>query len=420
MKEYLYDVAIVGAGPAGLAAAVSAKQNGAEKVVLIERDIRAGGILQQCIHAGFGLQYFGEELTGPEYAERFADKAKEEGIDLLTETTALEIREKTLVCVNTSGVVHIHFGALILAMGCRERTRANLVIPGSRPSGVYTAGTAQKLINIYGNKVGKEVVILGSGDIGMIMARRLTLEGAKVKAVVELMPFLAGLQRNKVQCLDDFGIPLMLSHTVVNITGIDRVESVTVAPVDENKRPILDKAEIIPCDTLLLSVGLIPENELTLTSGLSLSGITKGASVNQFMQTEVPYIFACGNVLHVNDLVDNVSRESEKAGKYAAKYAAGTLASGESLEVKAGDGIRYVCPQSVDKSADADVDLFFRTIVPARETTLVATCNGEVLARKKLAATTPGAMEKLTIPQKKIAGLGGEIVVSATHKEVLA
>ncbi len=420
MKEYLYDVAIVGAGPAGLAAAVSAKQNGAEKVVLIERDIRAGGILQQCIHAGFGLQYFGEELTGPEYAERFADKAKDEGIDLLTETTALEIREKTLVCVNTSGVVHIHFGALVLAMGCRERTRANLVIPGSRPSGVYTAGTAQKLINIYGNKVGKEVVILGSGDIGMIMARRLTLEGAKVKAVVELMPFLAGLQRNKVQCLDDFGIPLMLSHTVVNITGIDRVESVTVAPVDENKRPILDKAEVIPCDTLLLSVGLIPENELTTTAGVSLSGITKGASVNQFMQTEIPYIFACGNVLHVNDLVDNVSRESEKAGKYAAKYAAGVLASGERLEVKAGEGIRYVCPQSVDKSADADVDLFFRTVVPARDTTLVATCNGEVIARKKLAATTPGAMEKLTIPQEKIAGLGGEIVVTATHKEVLA
>lgn len=420
MKEYLYDVAIVGAGPAGLAAAVSAKQNGAERVVLIERDIRAGGILQQCIHAGFGLQYFGEELTGPEYAERFAEKATAEGIDLMTETTALEIREKTLVCVNTSGVVHINFGALILAMGCRERTRANLVIPGSRPSGVYTAGTAQKLINIYGNKVGKDVVILGSGDIGMIMARRLTLEGAKVKAVVELMPFLAGLQRNKVQCLDDFGIPLMLSHTVINITGVDRVESVTVAPVDKNKRPILDKAEVIPCDTLLLSVGLIPENELTTTAGVSLSGITKGASVNQFMQTEIPYIFACGNVLHVNDLVDNVSRESEKAGKYAAKYAKGALTSGESIEVKPGQGIRYVCPQTVDKSADADVDLFFRTVVPARETTLVASCNGEVLARKKLAATTPGAMEKLTIPQDKIAGLCGEIVVTAEHKEVLA
>ena len=420
MKELLYDVAVVGAGPAGLAAAISAKQNGAERVLLVERDIRAGGILQQCIHAGFGLQYFGEELTGPEYAERFADKAKAEGIDLLTETTALEIRDKVLVCVNTSGIVHIHFGALVLAMGCRERTRANLVIPGSRPSGVYTAGTAQKLINIYGKKVGKEVVILGSGDIGMIMARRLTLEGARVKAVVELMPFLAGLQRNKVQCLDDFGIPLLLSHTVINITGVDRVESVTIAPVDENKKPILDKAEVIPCDTLLLSVGLIPENELTLTSGLSLSGITKGASVNQFMQTEVPYIFACGNVLHVNDLVDNVSRESEQAGKYAAKYAAGALTAGESIKVEAGDGIRYVCPQSIDSAADEDVNLFFRTIVPGRDTTLIATAGGEILARKKLTASTPGAMEKLTISKDKLATLGGAVTVSATHGEVLA
>ena len=420
MKEYLYDVAVVGAGPAGLAAAISAKQNGASRVVLIERDIRAGGILQQCIHAGFGLHYFGEELTGPEYAERFADKAAAEGIDLMTETTALEIREKTLVCVNTSGVVHINIGALILAMGCRERTRANLVIPGSRPSGVYTAGTAQKLINIYGSKVGKEVVILGSGDIGMIMARRLTLEGAKVKAVVELMPFLAGLQRNKVQCLDDFGIPLLLSHTVINITGVDRVESVTIAPVDENKKPILDKAEVIPCDTLLLSVGLIPENELTTTAGVSLSGITKGASVNQFMQTEIPYIFACGNVLHVNDLVDNVSRESEKAGKFAAKYAAGALPAGNTVAAEAGSGIRYVCPQSIDTSADADVDLFFRTIVPGRDTTLVAKCGDEVLARKKLTASTPGAMEKLTIPADKLATLEGAVVITAEHKEVLA
>lgn len=420
MKEFLYDVAIVGAGPAGLAAAISAKQNGAESVVLIERDIRAGGILQQCIHAGFGLQYFGEELTGPEYAERFADKAAAEGIDLMTETTALEIREKTLVCVNTSGVVHINFGALILAMGCRERTRANLVIPGSRPSGVYTAGTAQKLINIYGNKVGKEVVVLGSGDIGMIMARRLTLEGAKVKAVVELMPYLAGLQRNKVQCLDDFDIPLLLSHTVVNIAGVDRVESVTIAPVDENKRPILDKAEVIPCDTLLLSVGLIPENELTTTAGIALSGITKGATVNQFMQTELPYVFACGNVLHVNDLVDNVSRESEEAGKHAAAYAAGKLPSGNTVSVEPGEGVRYVCPQRIDTSSGEDVTLFFRTAAPGRETTLTALDGECELARKKLGATTPGAMEKLVISGDKLASLGNTIRVSATHKEALA
>ena len=367
MKEYVYDVAIVGAGPAGLAAAIAAKQNGAERVVLVERDLRAGGILQQCIHAGFGLQYFGEELTGPEYAERFSDRAREAGVDLLLETTALEIREKMLVCANTSGIVHISFGALILAMGCRERTRANLAIPGSRPSGVYTAGTAQKLINLYGHKVGREVVVLGSGDIGMIMARRLTLEGAHVKAVVELAPFLAGLQRNKVQCLDDFDIPLLLSHTVVEITGVDRVESVTIAPVDENRRPIMEKKEVIPCDTLLLSVGLIPENELTETAGISLSGITKGATVNQFMQTEIPYIFACGNVLHVNDLVDNVSRESEQAGKYAARFAAGELPAGTSVTVEAGRGIRYVCPQRINTAAGEDVTLFFRTTAPGRQ-----------------------------------------------------
>ena len=258
MKTVIYDVVVVGAGPAGLAAAEAAKLAGAEKVVLIERDTREGGILQQCIHPGFGLQMFGEELTGPEYAERYFTRATAAGVELLTGTTALELRDKELVCAGAEGILHIRFGALVLAMGCRERTRANLVIPGSRPSGIYTAGTAQKLINLYGDKVGKEVVILGSGDIGMIMARRLTLEGAHVKAVVELMPFLAGLTRNKVQCLDDFGIPLLLSHTVIDIEGVDRLTSVTIAPVDEKRRPILDKQEKIACDTLLLSVGLIP------------------------------------------------------------------------------------------------------------------------------------------------------------------
>ena len=236
MKDLNCSVVVVGGGPAGLAAAISAKKNGAENVIVIERENRLGGILKQCIHAGFGLQYFGEELTGPEYAEKFAVLAKEAGIEFLLNTTALEIKEKTLVCVNTEGIINIHFGALVLAMGCRERTRANLMIPGSRPAGIYSAGTAQKLINIFGHKVGKEVVILGSGDIGMIMARRLSLNGAKVKAVVEIMPYLAGLVRNKAQCLDDFNIPLLLSHTVVDITGIDRVESVTIAPVDSQRR----------------------------------------------------------------------------------------------------------------------------------------------------------------------------------------
>lgn len=420
MKEYFCDVAVVGAGPAGLAAAVSAKNSGAEKVVIIERDTHAGGILQQCIHAGFGLKYFGQELTGPEYAERFQDKAKEAGVELMLDTTALEIRDNLLVCTNRQGMHHIHFGALVLAMGCREKTRANLMIPGSRPAGIYTAGTAQKLINLYGDKIGKEVVILGSGDIGMIMARRLSLEGAHVKAVVELMPFLAGLNRNKVQCLDDFGIPLLLSHTVVDITGIDRVESVTIAPVDEKKHPIMEKAEVIPCDTLLLSVGLVPENELSLTGNVPLSSVTRGAEVNQFKQTAVPSVFACGNVLHVNDLVDHVSQESETAGHYAALYATGKLPSGKEIPVRAGDGVRYVCPQKIVADGTEDVTLYFRTLTPGRGTKLQAWDENDVLAVKKLVRTSPGTMEQLVIPAASIAGLMGEVTVCAEHEEVLA
>ena len=422
MKECYYDVAVIGAGPAGLAAAESAKENGAEKVVIIERDVHAGGILQQCIHAGFGLKYFGEELTGPEYAERFEKKAAEAGVELLLDTTALEVREqeKMLVCSNRKGILHVHFGALVLAMGCRERTRANLVIPGSRPAGIYTAGTAQRLMNIYGHHVGKEVVILGSGDIGMIMARRLTLEGAHVKAVVELMPFLAGLIRNKVQCLDDFGIPLLLSHTVVDITGVDRVESVTIAPVDENKQPIMEKAQVIPCDTLLLSVGLIPENELSRTAGVPLSEITKGAVVNQFKQTEIPEIFACGNVLHVNDLVDHVSHESEDAGRYAAKYAAGSLPQGKTVQVVPGKGVRYVCPQQIVVNGDEDVTLYFRTTAPGRNSRLHAETGTELLKEKKTLCTSPGTMESLVLTAQQVEKLSETVTVCAEHEEELA
>ena len=416
MKNYSYPVVVVGGGPAGMAAAISAKENGAEKVLVVERENRLGGILKQCIHAGFGLQYFGEELSGPEYAEKFAVKAKEAGIEFMLDTTALEIREQTLVCVNTEGVLHIEFGALVLAMGCRERTRANLTIPGSRAAGIYSAGTAQKLINIYGHKVGKEVVILGSGDIGMIMARRLTLGGAKVKAVVEIMPYLAGLARNKAQCLDDFNIPLLLSHTVVDITGVDRVESVTIAPVDENRQPIMEKAEVIDCDTILLSVGLIPENELTKSADVTLSGITKGAVVNQYKQTDKPYIFACGNVLHVNDLVDHVSHESEDAGKYAALYAAGKLPEEAQLEVAPGQGVRYVCPQKASP-ADMPIDLYFRTAAPGRNTTLTISDDNGVLVTKRLLVTTPGTIEKMTIPADKAKNISGKIVVTAVHKE---
>lgn len=416
MKDYNCCVVVVGAGPAGMAAAISAKKNGAKTVIVIERENRMGGILKQCIHAGFGLQYFGEELTGPEYAEKFSVIAKDNGIEFMLNTTAIEIKDKTLVCVNTEGVVNIHFGALVLAMGCRERTRANLMIPGSRPAGIYTAGTAQKLINVFGHKVGKEVVILGSGDIGMIMARRVSLGGAKVKAVVEIMPYLAGLTRNKIQCLDDFDIPLLLSHTIVDITGVDRVESVTIAPVDENRQPIMEKAETISCDTLLLSVGLIPENELTRSAEVALSGITKGAIVNQYKQTDKPYIFACGNVLHVNDLVDHVSHESEEAGKFAALYAAGELEVGEEVDVVPGDGVRYVCPQKMT-CTEANVDFYFRTTAPGRGTTLTISDDSGVLVTKKLVCTTPGTIEKLTLPAEKAKAVCGNIVVRAEHKE---
>lgn len=322
MKRIDSTVVIIGSGPAGLAAACAAKDTGAEKVLIVERDQYSGGILQQCIHAGFGLTYFNEELTGPEYAERFMQKAESRGVEWLFNTTALEIRNNTLISCNEEGIVEISFGALILAMGCRERTRGNLTIPGTRPSGIFTAGTAQRLVNIKGHHIGEEIVILGSGDIGMIMARRMSLEGAKVKCAIEVQPQLSGLMRNKVQCLDDFGIPLLLSHTVTSINGRDRVESVTVAPVDENFQPDMKKEQVIPCDTVLISTGLIPENELTRAAGITLSEMTGGPVVNEYYQTtDNPAVFACGNVLHVTGLVDDVTTESEKAGKYAAMYA---------------------------------------------------------------------------------------------------
>jgi len=419
-NETACDVAVVGAGPAGLAAAEAARTAGAGRVVVVERDVRPGGILQQCIHPGFGLSMFGEELTGPEYAARYVERANAAGVELLTGTTALELRGGELVCAAPGGILHVRFGALVLAMGCRERTRANLVIPGARPSGIYTAGTAQRLINLYGDKVGKEVVILGSGDIGMIMARRLTMEGARVKAVVELLPFLAGLARNKAQCLDDFGIPLLLSHTVVDIDGVDRLSSVTVAPVDDKRRPIPGKEEKIACDTLLLSVGLIPENELSRTGGIELSPVTRGPVVNQYKQTSNPAVFACGNVLHVNDLVDHVSRESAEAGRNAALFAAGKLPAAPAVPTVAGPGVRYVCPQNVVADGGADVTLFFRTALPGRRTVLRCTSGGKELARKTCVRTSPGTMESLTIPKDAVSSLDGPVEVGCEHGEVLA
>lgn len=397
MYEIKCNVCVVGGGPAGLAAAVAAKKEGAQDVLIVERDESLGGILQQCIHPGFGLKLFNEELTGPEYFGRFIDEAEEAGVKTLLGSMVLEVSENTVTCINSEyGVCEIKADAVVLAMGCRERTRANIVIPGTRPAGVYTAGTAQRLMNRQNEMVGKKVVILGSGDIGMIMARRLTLEGAKVEAVVEIMDFLAGLTRNRVQCLDDFNIPLLLSHTVVDIKGNDRVEGVVIAEVDEKKKPIESTKKFIECDTLLLSVGLIPENELTSNAGIKISPVTKGPEVNQYMQTSIPSVFACGNVVHVNDLVDNVSAESATAGKNAALYAAGKLESAQSIKVATGENVRYVCPQNI-VPGEGKADLYFRVMQP-KKNVQITVCDGDkVLFSRKAIKVNPGEMEKATV-----------------------
>lgn len=423
MYEITCDVAIIGAGPAGLSAAVAAKKEGAERVLLIERDESVGGILQQCIHPGFGLTYFKEELTGPEYAGRFEDEAEKLGAEVLLNSMVLEVvpEENVVYCVNSRyGMTRVRAGSIVLAMGCREKTRAGIQIPGTRPAGVYTAGAAQRLINRQNAMVGREMVILGSGDIGMIMARRMSLEGAHVKAVVEIMDFLAGLTRNKVQCLDDFDIPLKLSHTVTRIVGNERVEGVYVAAVDENKKPILETEEFISCDTLLLSVGLLPENELTRQAGIEMNPVTNGPSVNQYMQTSAPGIFACGNVVHVNDLVDNVTTESMQAGACAARYAAlwkdgavqGEMA-GERNSVKAvpGSNVRYLCPQSIcldsslkRNSENETVRLFFRVLAPDTEVKISAKCGEKEIKAKKALRVNPGEMEFIEIPLNLVTG----------------
>ncbi|MDD2979822.1 MAG: NAD(P)/FAD-dependent oxidoreductase [Hespellia sp.] len=394
------DVAIVGGGPAGLSAAVAAKKEGAQKVLVIERDESIGGILQQCIHPGFGLTYFKEELTGPEYAGRFADEAIELGVEFFLNSMVLEVNEekKTILCVNKDyGMTEVKAKSILLAMGCRERTRANIMIPGARPAGIYTAGSAQRLVNRQNEMVGKRVVILGSGDIGMIMARRMTLEGAKVLAVIELMDCLAGLTRNKVQCLDDFGIPLYLAHTITKIDGYQRVTGVTFAEVDENKKPIKETEQYIECDTVLLSVGLIPENELTRKAQIEISRITNGPVVNQYMETSAEGIFASGNVVHVNDLVDNVSAESMKAGKFAAQYAMGTLPKEQKRIVsQTGDNVRYLCPQQISDSGENEkVSLYFRVLHPDTKVTLRALAGEKVLAAKKVLRVNPGEMEHI-------------------------
>ena len=407
MKKHT-DIAVIGGGPAGLAAALAAKKEAPDKdVLVIERDRALGGILQQCIHNGFGLHFFGEELTGPEYAGRFISQLDGSGISVMTDTMVLDLtKEKTIRTVSAAeGFLEIEAGAVILAMGCRERTRGALNIPGFRPAGVYTAGCAQRLVNMEGLMPGRRVVILGSGDIGLIMARRLTWEGAKVELVAEIMPYSSGLNRNIVQCLHDNGIPLKFNHTVTNILGKERVEGVVVSEVDPaTRRPIPGTDVTYPCDTLLLSVGLIPENELTTQADILMDRVTGGAIVDENRQTSIPGIFACGNVLHVHDLVDNVSDEAVIAGTAAARYLNGSADSCEKRAVTAGRGVRYTVPQRVSASIQDRLDVYFRVTEAFKPAALSVICGGEVIYSRKKQVMTPGEMEKITLDAEKITG----------------
>ena len=413
-----YDLIVIGGGPAGLAAAVSAKKQGIEKVLILERDRGLGGILNQCIHNGFGLHTFQEELTGPEYAQRFIDQAKEYEVPYKLNTMVLDItqenREKVVTAMNRDeGLLFLRTKAVILAMGCRERPRGALNIPGYRPAGIYTAGTAQRLVNMEGYMPGREVVILGSGDIGLIMARRMTLEGAKVKVVAELMPYSGGLQRNIVQCLEDFQIPLKLSHTVVDIQGKERVAGVTLAQVDENRKPIPGTEEFYSCDTLLLSCGLIPENELSGNMGVALSRITSGPVVNESLETNIPGVFACGNVLHVHDLVDYVSEEAAKAGSHAVEYIRRWEEQDEQkkdapgISVETQGGIRYSVPQLIrPEHMEEKLTVRFRVGAVYRDVYISVYVGEKRIIHKKKRKLAPGEMEQVILKKSDLTAAG--------------
>ena len=414
-----YDAVVVGSGPAGLAAARSLKDSGIKRVIVVEREDNPGGILLQCIHNGFGLHRFREELTGPEYAERYFELARRSGAEILLKACVLDIRpeddEKSVTILSEDlGLVTLKCKAIILAMGCRERNRGNINIPGSRPAGIMTAGLAQKLVNILGVLPGKEVLILGSGDIGLIMARRLTWEGAHVLGVVEVQPYPGGLARNIVQCLNDFNIPLYLSHTVSNIYGNRRIEGAEISPIGRHLEPKREDSFTLSCDTLLLSVGLIPENELSLKAGVILDPVTRGPVVDSDLMTSVPGIFACGNVLHVHDLVDYVSEESENTGARAALYIRGELKKVREVAVKSGNLVRYVLPARVKAGARALLSL--RPIAPAEGVYLLAKTDGEIIYKRKYRRVLPSEM--LRIPLKEVPAAAGNLEISFSPEAV--